>query len=78
MESSRYLFRSSDYRTDRKPFDLDDALSSNSKNINDEEFLCHFRVSRESFFLLLDELKDKLPFKNTPQKKNRDQYLFNY
>ena len=71
MQSSRYLYRSCKYRTDRKEFNLEDALSSDSKNYNDKEFLLHFRVTRESLFLLLDELKDKLPFKSTPKKKKQ-------
>ena len=50
MIRKRYLFRSSKYRQKRKKFDVDDALSFNSNNINDEEFLSYFRISRQSFF----------------------------
>ena len=69
MSSRRYLYRKPHYRTDRIKFDLDDALSSTSKHYNDEEFLLAFRITRESFFLLLDELKDKKPFKKVTKKK---------
>ena len=45
MKRSRYLFRLSSYRKEKKKFDCADALSYNSKNYNDEEFLQAFRVS---------------------------------
>ena len=63
MMKSRYLFRPTTNRSERTIFDLEDALSDDSKNINDEEFLSHFRITRESFFLFLDEMKDKKAFK---------------
>ena len=55
MIRSRYLFRSKFNRKDRAKFDLEDALSYDSKNYNDEEFLFAFRLTRESFFLLMIE-----------------------
>ena len=63
MKSNRYLFRSTYYRKDRNTiFDLDDAISHESKNINDEEFLSLFRITRDSFQLFLEEMKDKKAF----------------
>ena len=59
---SRYLFRSSTYQKNWNKFDLDDALSYESKNFNDEEFLNAFHISRDSFFLLLEEMKTKKAF----------------
>ena len=37
-------------------------MSDSSKNYNDEEFLCLFRITRESFKLFLEEMKDKKAF----------------
>ena len=71
MIQSRYLFRRSKYRRNRKKFDLEDALSYNSVNYNDEEFLLNFRITRESFFLLLEELKTKKAFKQKSKKKQQ-------
>ena len=65
MLNTRYLYRTSKNRTDRKRFDLDDVLSYDSKNTNDDEFLHLFRVTRDSFFLFLDEMKDKEAFSTT-------------
>ena len=78
MIHSRYLFRKSTYRKDRKSFDIDDALSFDSKNFNTEEFLLTFRILRESFFLLLDEMKDKRAFKRKSKKNNHDPLLFSF
>ena len=58
----RYLFHSSKNRTNRKKFDLDDTLSYDSKHFNDDEFVLAFRITRDSFFLLLNEMKDKDAF----------------
>ena len=49
MIDNRYLFRSPYYRKDRNKFDIDNALSFNSVNYNNEEFVYAFRMSRESF-----------------------------
>ena len=65
MKRNRYLFRHSSYRTDRKLFDLADALSYDSKKFNEDEFLFAFRITRESFFLLLDEMQNKVAFIST-------------
>ena len=69
MTSTRYLFRKSYYRTNRKKFDLEDALSNSSVNYNDEEFLKSFRITRNSFFLLLEVMKEKRVFKRVSKKK---------
>ena len=62
MKKKRYLYRSSSYRKDRKNFDLEDTLSDKSKNMNDEEFLSLFRLTRDSFKLFLAEMIDKKAF----------------
>ena len=69
MVRKRYMYRKSYYRTNRKKFDLDDALSYDSQNFNDEEFLLHFRMSRESFFLLLEQISETEEFSKKPKKK---------
>jgi hypothetical protein len=71
MKRKRYLFRSSSYRKNRTKFDLDDCLSYDSQNYNEEEFLYCFRLSRESFFLLLEEISTKKAFKYSKFKKQR-------
>ena len=71
MINSRYIYRTSKYRRDRKKFDYEDAISYNSITYNADEFLLCFRISRESFFLLLDEMKDKKAFKNKSRKKKQ-------
>ena len=68
MKQNRYLFRSSTYRTERNKFDIDDALSYQSYNYNDAEFLFLFRITRDSFFLFLEEMKTKDAFKNVKSK----------
>jgi hypothetical protein len=50
MKKKRYFYREKEYRKDRDKFDIDDALSFESKNYNDEEFLFYFRITRDSFF----------------------------
>ena len=64
MSNNRYLFRSPKYRKkkDRHHFDMDDALSYESKKYNEDEFLFTFRISRDSFFLFLEEMKSKQAF----------------
>jgi hypothetical protein len=64
MKRTRYLFRKRRYRKRRTRFDLEDCLSEDSDNFNDEEFLYCFRLSRESFFLLLEEMKTRLAFRD--------------
>ena len=59
---SRYLFREKTYCKNKKKFDLEDALKEDSDNYNNEEFLYHFRITRDSFFLFLEEMKDKKAF----------------
>jgi hypothetical protein len=50
MKNSRYVFREPTYRKERTVFDLEDALSFDSINYNDEEFLKAFRMTHTSFF----------------------------
>ena len=69
MVRKRYMYRKSYYRTNRKKFDLDDALSYDSENYNDEEFLLHFRMSRQSFFLLLEQISETKEFSKKPKKE---------
>jgi hypothetical protein len=71
VKRSRYFNRPRTYRTKRCSFDLDDTLSPDSVKYNDTEFLYNFRITRESFFLLLDEIKDKNPFKRNKYKGQR-------
>ena len=69
MTNTRYLFRKSRYRTDRKKFDLEDCLSTSSVHYNDEEFLKSFRITRNSFLLLLEVMKETRAFKKVSKKK---------
>ena len=48
---------------------MEDALSYNSINYNDEEFLSSFKITQNSFFLLLAVMKEKKAFKRTSKKK---------
>ena len=61
IQSHRYFVRRNTYHK-RKTFDWDDCLSVDSINFNDIEFLFSFRLTRESFNLLIDELKDHKVF----------------
>jgi hypothetical protein len=71
MKATRYLFRDAKYRK-RKKFDLDDCLlEEGSQEFNDTEFLHSFRMTRESFFLLLEEMKTKRAFAVPKFKKQR-------
>jgi hypothetical protein len=71
MKETRYLFRASTYRKRRKKFDLQDCLSYNSLEFNEEEFQYAFRMSRQSFFLLLKELETKKAFRKCKKRKQR-------
>jgi hypothetical protein len=69
MKASRYLFRHRHYRK-RTKFDVDDCiLREGSQNFSDTEFLHSFRMTRESFHLLLHELKSKKAFSQSKFKK---------
>jgi hypothetical protein len=68
---SRYLYRKKKYRTKRCNFDLEDCLSYESERYSDTEFLYDFRITRESFFLLLEELETKKAFSDSKYKKQR-------
>ena len=70
MQSSRFLFRSKKYRK-RTIFDFEDALSAESNEYNDDEFLFLFRIRRASFFNLLDMIKDDPIFNKKKYKKAR-------
>jgi hypothetical protein len=70
-EKCRYLFRKTKYRKNRQKFNLQDCLSEDSVNYNDEEFLYCFRMTRESFFLLLKEMESKDAFRHGRFKKPR-------
>ena len=50
MMNNWYLLCSSSYQKNRNKFDLEDTLSYDSVNFNDEEFVYSFRISRDSFF----------------------------
>ena len=76
MVHNRYLFRSPYYRKNRNKFDMEDALSYNSKNYNSEEFLYAFRITRESFFLLLDKMKERRAFVRISKKKQQRPVAF--
>jgi hypothetical protein len=71
LRNSRYLFRSGNYRKRRKKFDLQDALSYDSVQFTEEEFLFCFRMKRESFLLFLEEMKCRKAFKPGKFKKHR-------
>jgi hypothetical protein len=71
MLRTRYLFRNKKYRNRKKMFDLEECLSMDSQTYNDEEFLFNFRLSRESFFLLLEEIQTKKAFKKSKFKGQR-------
>ena len=66
-----YLFWKSKYQKKCMKFDLEIALSFISINFNDKEFLSSFRITRKSFFWLLEEMKqqrrDFLKISNTKQ-----------
>ena len=70
MQTSRFLFRSKKYRK-RTIFDFEDALSYESNEYNDDEFLFLFRVRRATFFNLLDMIKDDSIFKKKKYKQSR-------
>jgi hypothetical protein len=69
MENSRYLFREKTYRK-RTKFDLDDCiLQSGSQNFTDREFLHSFHMTRQSFHLLVEEMRTKKAFRQSRFKK---------
>jgi hypothetical protein len=71
IKNSCFLYRSSTYRKNRRKFDVQDALSFDSIHYNEEEFLFAFRMRRESFLLLLEEMKLRNAFKQSKFKKQR-------
>jgi hypothetical protein len=66
-----YFYHKSSYRKRRTKFNLEDCLSDNSLNYNDEEFLYSFRMTRESFKKLLKEMVKKKAFVKSKFKKQR-------
>jgi hypothetical protein len=71
MKKTRYIFRGKKYRKRGKLFDFIECLDIYSKTHNDEEFLYNFRITRESFFLLLEEMEKTKAFKKCRQKGQR-------
>jgi hypothetical protein len=71
IKRTRYLYRKKKYRTRRCNFDLEDVLSPNSERYNESEFLYDFRLKRESFFLLLEQVETADAFKFSKYKKQR-------
>jgi hypothetical protein len=65
LKKKRYVYRKCHYRKNRRKFDLQDALSYDSVHYNEEEFLFAFRMKRESFLLLLEQMKTRKAFKKT-------------
>jgi hypothetical protein len=68
MLRTHYLFRTKKYRNRKQIFSLEECLSMDSQTYNEEEFLFNFRLTRESFFLLLEEVQTKKAFKKSEQK----------
>ena len=58
VESNRYLLRNP-YRNRSVIFDWEDALHEDSFRFNDEEFLKHFRISRNAFWHIYNMINDK-------------------
>ena len=71
LSSRRYLFRENKYRNRRDVFDLEDCLSDESQRFNDDEFLIHFRVSRQLFRYLVGVLETSPLFSDIPKKRKK-------
>jgi hypothetical protein len=71
IKNCRFLYRNPTYRKNRNKFNLDDALSYDSIHYNEDEFLHAFRMKRESFHLLLEQMKLRKAFKKSKFKKQR-------
>ena len=71
----RYLYRKKYRRRENKTFGLEDSvnLEETIKNghFNDDEFLMTFRMSRESFAVLLDKVRDHKVFSRGKSKRAR-------
>jgi hypothetical protein len=63
------LYRSPIYKKNRNKFNLQDALSYDSIHYNVDEFLYAFRMKRESFHLLVEQMKQRKAFKTSKFKK---------
>ena len=82
-ESRRYLFRSTVYRKGKDRFSQDLDLCEEDDNIeveaaalpwlNDEEFLQKYRMSRECFDFVLDQIKGHSVFKKLEGRNGRPQ-----
>ena len=71
ISSRRYLFRKDTYRKRRQFFDLEDCLSPESARFNDDEFLLHFRMCRDSFRTIVELIEDSKYFKSNPIKRKK-------
>ena len=70
MSNQHFLFRNKRYRK-RSVFDFDDVLKDDCHDFNESEFLYMFRLRRESFFHLLNLIKDDPIFNKSKFKKSR-------
>lgn len=70
VQTKRYFNGRGKYRK-RNYYDWNDALSWRSTRYNDEEFLRVFRVRRESFYRILDMIKEHPVFANFPGKRKK-------
>jgi hypothetical protein len=71
IKKSRFVYRSQKYRKRRNKFDLQDAISNESVHYSEEEFLYAFRMKRESFLMLLEQMKLRKAFRPSKFKKQR-------
>ena len=85
VETNRYLYRPSKYRRgsaeERYETDLNEDLVSDSESsekehpwLNDDEFLQKYRMTRKSFQIILDKIKDD-PVFNSKQRPVEYQLL---
>jgi hypothetical protein len=65
LKNKCYVYCKSKYRMNRRKFDLQDAVSYDSVHYNEEEFLFAFHMKRESFLLLLEQMKTSKAFQKT-------------
>ena len=81
-QESRYLFRSSTYRTgnavevfendlNEDPVPIEGESDEEEPWLNDEEFLQKYRMSRNAFKILLDKIKDHPAFNNPNSKRKQ-------
>jgi hypothetical protein len=75
VEKSRHIFRAPTYCKKPKVFDIEDAISENSTRYNDAEFLADFRLTKQSFKLLLEKLEPMSLFSLSKTKKQASMSL---